>query len=525
MGGKGASRPTGGYVLDFGPHAYHPKTRVINRLIEGHAGAEYVLGPVRMALILKGRTLRYPFQPLEGLRKLPLTLSARMVSDYAVARLRHWARPVPETSFKSWGESRFGRTLYRLCFGDYTERVWGVSADQLSVELAKRKLPRFSIRGVLSEAWLKRGAMHAHLFGSQFGYHRLGIGRIYEAIVAGIERRGGQVLRAHEVTGLRGGADGRVTAVLATGPEGPVEVPCDAVVSTIPLTRLQTLVDEAGLAPPPTERAVDFRDILLAYACVGRPRFSDAHWIYLVDNRFAFQRISEQKNLSEVCCPAGKTVLTLEISAAAGSGASSNVRQLVESDLAFFGVRGEEIEKVETFTLSDAYPVYRVGYEVALAAAFDRLGTIGNLVSTGRQGLFLDIDMHDAMVLGRAGVDALGRGEPSSSTGNTSASSRGQGGRLNRPASRRFAGFLSRDPGAGRPPPLARSSLRSSGRGPRGRSAPSRPTIGREAGRLGRQDPPSSACRRSAARTRRGRSGAQDPLSSSAGAMRVAAGR
>ena len=409
IGGKGASRRSRGYVLDFGPHAYHPRTRAINELIERHAGDDYLLGPVRMELVLAGRTLQYPFRLVEGLRKLPAGLSARIVAGFLAARVRRLFAPPPTQSFRTWGEGQFGTALYRLCFGDYTERVWGVSADELSVELARRKLPRLSIRALLREILFRRSTIHAHLFGNDFGYHRLGIGSVFEAIAEGIEERGGRILRGHDVTSLRLGPDGRVAGVSLDGPHGPSEVPCDGVVSTIPLTRLGELLEDAGRGDDSPGGRLEFRSIVLAYAALRRPQFSKAHWTYLVDGRFHFQRISEQKNLSAACCPADTTMLTLETSELSCPPGEPELRRQVEEDLGFFGVRGDEIESLESFHLADAYPIYRSGYATVLARALERLGTIGNLVSTGRQGLFLDIDMHDAMVLGRLGVEALGR--------------------------------------------------------------------------------------------------------------------
>jgi protoporphyrinogen oxidase len=411
VGGKGASRRGRGYVLDFGPHAYHPRTRAINELVERHAGSDYLLGPVRMELVLSGRTLQYPFRLLEGLRKLPPGLSARIVSGFLGARARLLFGPAPAESFRSWGEAQFGRALYKLCFGDYTERVWGVSADELSVELARRKLPRLSIRTLLAEVLFRRNTMHAHLFGDDFGYHRLGIGSVFEAIAAGIEERGGRILRGQEVTALRLGPDGRIAGVGLNGAGGPSEVPCDGVVSTIPLTRLGELLPGAVRDADSPGEKLEFRSIVLAYAALRRSRFSAAHWTYLVDGRFRFQRISEQKNLSAACCPEGRTMLTLETSELSGPAGEPELRRDVKEDLGFFGVRGDEIESLESFHLADAYPIYRTGYAPVLARALERLGPIGNLVSTGRQGLFLDIDMHDAMVLGRLGVEALARGE------------------------------------------------------------------------------------------------------------------
>src|SRR5262249_15045262 len=138
------------------------------------------------------------------------------------------------------------------------------------------------------------------------------------------------------------------------------------------------------------------------------------HWTYLVDERFSFHRISEQKNLSSICAPEGQTVLTLEISCRDGDPMwdwkPDQWREMVARDLAFFGVAPSQISKIYCSQLRDAYPIYAIHFEKELAEVLRELARISNLVTTGRQGLFLDIDMHDAMALGKDAVDAVTRG-------------------------------------------------------------------------------------------------------------------
>ena len=55
--------------------------------------------------------------------------------------------------------------------------------------------------------------------------------------------------------------------------------------------------------------------------------------------------------------------------------------------------------------------MYRSGYQQHLRSAFDALAGVPNLVTTGRQGLFLDIGMHDAMALGKRAFEHLTSGK------------------------------------------------------------------------------------------------------------------
>jgi protoporphyrinogen oxidase len=150
---------------------------------------------------------------------------------------------------------------------------------------------------------------------------------------------------------------------------------------------------------------------VLVYAVLDIPNFSAAHWTYLVDGRFNFHRISEQKNLSARCAPAHQTVLTLEVSCREDEPMwrwqPEQFRELVLQDLAFFKVDPKRIVKLYVSRLEDAYPIYPIDFEKELHTILQELAGVPNLITTGRQGLFLDIDMHDAMVLGKSAVDAL----------------------------------------------------------------------------------------------------------------------
>ncbi len=410
VGGKGASRKIDNYIFDFGPHAYHPKTDAINQLISSHAGDEYLRLTVKMDLILKGQHLNYPLRLSQALRKFNPLFSLKLIADYLWIQMVGWIKPLPEASFRDWGLKKFGRTLYDLCFGNYTERVWKVSAAELSVELARRKLPRFSIKSLIQDLFFRKGKMHSHMFTNELVYHRDGIGSVYEKIVAGISERGGTVLRETTVAEIRRKSPGEPMELILRGDAAP-SLSCDYMISTIPLPALLSTLGRTDTRFAPLASRLSFRHILLVYVVLEIPRFSAAHWTYLVDERFHFHRISEQKNLSAACAPDDQTVLTMEISCheddAMWTWQPEQWREMVNRDLSFFGVEPSQVVKIYSSQLRDAYPIYAINYENELAATLQELERVPNLITTGRQGLFLDIDMHDAMVLGKDSVEAV----------------------------------------------------------------------------------------------------------------------
>ena len=57
--------------------------------------------------------------------------------------------------------------------------------------------------------------------------------------------------------------------------------------------------------------------------------------------------------------------------------------------------------------MEKAYPLFLVGYEEVKDKILNDFAKFKNIISTGRYGLFLDVNMHDAMVLGSEGFRYL----------------------------------------------------------------------------------------------------------------------
>jgi len=411
-GGKGSSRDWGDFVVDNGPHAFHGMTQEITDLMRRHGGQEFVPVTIKQKLYVTLKPMRYPLDMKEALTNFNLGLKIRIAWDFFAARIKSILIHQPLDSFKSWGTAHYGTALYRACFGDYSERVWGVDASQLSVEFAKRKLPNMTAFGVLWQIFTGRKKKtpndKSYLGVKDFLYHTRGIGKIYKHLAESIQQRGGEVIYNAHIKSIDLTKANRVASVELNGPS-PRHIPCDLVVSTAPVSDLTELLSPQDVELKTHAQAMPFKHGLIVNVVLKRPRFSECHWIYLVNKRFFFNRLSEPKNLSPHLAPADKTLIMLEIICGPEdprwSWSTDQWKGPVMGDLGFFGIREEEIETIFLTKLEQAYPFYRVGYEKGKKEFLDRLGHIHNLISTGRYGLYMDIDMHDAMVLGKSAVD------------------------------------------------------------------------------------------------------------------------
>ena len=409
VGGAGASQKIKGCIVDYGPHLFHPTTKEVTDLMKRFSKGKYFEAVMINKLLLRGKLFTYPFRLGEAVRKLSIFTNARIVLDYVVMKVQNIIRPKKIKSFEDWGKMSFGHTLYKLCFGTYTARVWGRDPKTISAKLAKEKLSALSLRKILMNFLLRRTQTDGYLNVRHYGYHEDGIGTIYENMASFIKKKGSDVLCDATVTKMQH-TKGKVTSVTIQTLKGSKTIKPDAVISTIPIDALMS-----SLSPKPPKNvafsndALEYRDMLFTNYVITRDQFSDAHMTYLMDPKFISNRVSEMKNATPKASPKGQTLLTFEIPCNSTDdiwGASDKeLFAYNKSDLDNLGIKQSEIVHAFTTKYIDAYPVFSIGYEKHLHVLKKYFSEYTNLLPTGRQSLYLNIDMHDSIRMGRVAAN------------------------------------------------------------------------------------------------------------------------
>ena len=148
-GGKGGSRQYKDFTVDFGPHAYHAMTEEINNFMEKHSRGDLIDINIKQKLYITKKPISYPMKIKEALLNFGIGLNIKILFDFFISKIKSIIIKSPKDSFKQFGEANFGKTLFDLCFGNYTERVFRRSSNDISVEYARRKLPNASLWGFI----------------------------------------------------------------------------------------------------------------------------------------------------------------------------------------------------------------------------------------------------------------------------------------------------------------------------------------------------------------------------------------
>jgi protoporphyrinogen oxidase len=156
-----------------------------------------------------------------------------------------------------------------------------------------------------------------------------------------------------------------------------------------------------------------YRSLKLIYIVLKREQMTDYHWVYLLDQHFRVNRLSEQKNVSPHMVPSGKTVLCIELSLwkdePLWQASDEEIYRLALGDLMKmgYGVTEAEVDSYHVTDIPTAYPVYELNFEDHLIPVLDGVHEVPNLLTLGRHGLFLNNSMDDNVLLGMKAADHI----------------------------------------------------------------------------------------------------------------------
>src|SRR6266536_2019069 len=253
VGGMGKTITVGKYAVDYGPHTFHiretEESRAIHEAIRPFFGEDPLILTRGTRVLLRGKEYVYPLEMLQVLTGVSPFLSARIVLDYLAATLKSTiAPPTQEHSFEEWGVRNLGRTLYDLCFGIYSARVWGLPTSQISSKQAQR-VAKLNLKNVILRT-LGIKADPATYF-TKYMYPRQGISVLFERMAAEVKKRGDTILLESAVVRLERDGD-RIAHVVYTRDGREETIECSTVLSTLPLP---ALVDMITPALPPSVAA------------------------------------------------------------------------------------------------------------------------------------------------------------------------------------------------------------------------------------------------------------------------------
>jgi len=407
LGGLCRTLKHGAHSYDCGAHRFHDRDADITSDIRALLGDELVAVNVPSKIYDRGRFIDFPPTPLNVLFS---GFNLRETGRIGVELIRSRRRSTPPVSFADFAVSQFGETLARRLLLNYSEKLWGLPADQLSPDVATRRLQGMTLTSLFLEVLFPKKKT-SHIDGS-FLYPRAGYGHIVETLEATLPRE--SVRTGHDIVRLECDRN-RIRRIHFDNHHHAD--PGSRIVSTLPLTMTVKFLGDA-VADEVREAAAGlrFRHIRLFFLRLAQAQVSDNASIYIPDPKMCVTRMYEPRNRSPRMAPAHETSLVVEVpcftddSIYAATTEDLATRVIAELDSIGIISAAKMLEWRHHF-LPNAYPVYSLNYAKRVAQIIEGLGAISNLDLVGRGGQFFYSHLHDQLRFGKDYVAALTKGD------------------------------------------------------------------------------------------------------------------
>ncbi|MGH9042997.1 MAG: NAD(P)/FAD-dependent oxidoreductase, partial [Acidimicrobiia bacterium] len=328
-----------------------------------------------------------------------------------------WVRvhpPKDQTTFEGWTASRFGWRLYRIFFKTYTEKVWGMPADQLQADWAAQRIKNLSLgKAVINSLMPKRNQKEITSLIEEFRYPKYGPGMMWERASERVQAAGTKVLMETRVTRLTH-RDGQAVSVEAEVEGVPTGYPATHVISSMPLPALLQAMDPP--VPPEVQAAAEglgFRDFLTVALVVPESVAFPDNWIYVHSPEVRLGRIQNFGSWSPYLVKEGRSCLGLEYFVFEGDDLWSlpdeELVALGTAELAKLGlVDPKAVEAGYVVRMPKAYPVYDEHYRdnvEVLRGWLER--NAPNVFPVGRNGMHRYNNQDHSMVTAGLAVENI----------------------------------------------------------------------------------------------------------------------
>lgn len=378
VGGISRTQRYKGFLFDIGGHRFFSKSREIESLWSRMLPYGFVHRPRKSRILYRGAFYAYPLKAFEALWNLGLLQSMLCVLSYVKSQLLPVRQP---SSFHHWVANQFGERLFRIFFKTYTEKVWGMSCDELSADWAAQRIKGLSLGSAILDAvsrsfGLKRNdAADIKSLIEEFRYPRRGPGMLWERVAETVRKRGGTLLMGERAVRFEreDACDGWVVETESASHTSRKlrvrHVICSAPMRDV-VSAITPRPDSAALAA--TLRYRDF----LTVALVMRDRgdLFDDNWIYVHDPGVKVGRVQNFGSWSPEMVPEpGFACLGLEYFCFEGDGLwdspDSQLIAMASAELETLGLadRGQVIDGC-VVRQPKAYPVYDEGYKSVVDA-------------------------------------------------------------------------------------------------------------------------------------------------------------
>ncbi len=384
------------YYFDIGGHRFFTKVKSVEDMWKEVLGKDLLLRDRLSRIYYNKKFFYYPLRPFNALLGLGIWNSIHIVFSYLYSQLFPSKQ---EETLEQWVSNRFGKRLFRIFFKTYTEKVWGISCNEVRAEWAAQRIKGLSLITALKNALIgnkNNGGSKKDVIKTlidQFDYPKFGPGMMWKAVSDIIQENGSEVCLGAKVEGILWSKD-KIEA-LEVKSNGKTEL----VYGTDFISSMPIREAIQKFKPAVTKEVLDaandlkYRDFLTVALIINKDNLFPDNWIYIHDPDVRVGRIQNYKNWSPHMVPdPSHTCLGLEYFCFEGDDLwttpDDELIELGKRELEALGFAHKaDVEDGTVVRMPKAYPIYDSTYQESLDVVRRFLERIKNLQLVGRNGM------------------------------------------------------------------------------------------------------------------------------------------
>lgn len=385
--------------VDLGPHRFFSSDPEVNRLWLEVVGDDYEMVRRMTRIYYNNKFFYYPLKPFDALSKLGMVEAGLCMGSYLKQKMR---RGKNGETFESWVTEKFGKRLFNIFFKTYSEKLWGISCQDLDSDFASQRIKKLSLFEAVKNAILAgKGNKHKTLV-DEFAYPVSGTGMVYERMASAIREAGGNVFLNTPVHRVLAKGN-KVKGIELTN--GEVKE-YDHVVSSMPLSLLVSRLPEVPVPIKEAAGKLRFRNTILVFLHVKATDLFPDNWLYVHSKDLKMGRITNFRNwVPQLYGDSDTTILALEYwcynDDELWAAHDNELIELARKEVRKTRLVGkEEILDGFVYKIPRCYPVYYTGYKNDLKPVEDYLKGIKNLSVIGRYGAYKYNNQDHSILMG-----------------------------------------------------------------------------------------------------------------------------
>ncbi len=400
IGGLSKTFEFEGGRVDIGGHRFFTKNESVQELWETVlpiADQGMLVRNRKSHILWKSKLIEYPVQlNLQTIRALGVIKGVKVVTSYLISM--HKNNHI--NTLEDFYVQRFGRELYSTFFENYTYKLWGIPANQLSSDWGEQRVQKVSLAGLVRSMIFEQGkrSSEERSLIKEFYYPSFGSGQLWNELWNKILALGGKLETDCTVDGFELNGTG-ISSIEYTRNNVKHKKGFDYVISSMPLKDLVSSLDNCPDEIRQIANRLLYRDMIIVAVEIAKSEtgfsFQIAEkdcWLYMQDEKMSFGRVQILNNWSPYAA-ASKDSILLELEFFCDKDDEmwrTDDRELLKksiSELVLCGLCKDSAKAVSYFIkrIEKAYPIYTDGY-YQLDIVEEWINRIDNLRCIGRNG-------------------------------------------------------------------------------------------------------------------------------------------